>query len=161
MGKRNSSVKRPRHRNHYKTAVKVPIADVLCTRVRATIVFSVCFGKTFLARTCVQTFAFWEHFFDFESGFVMKFESITKPEREAQNDHLEQTISILSRRLQRFSKRAHEICYKTADFWGRRYQRPNPLDKNRALENMCAKPEGEHDFERKTLQMRAVHRVMY
>ena len=69
---------------------------------------------------------------------MVKFESITKPEREAQNDHLEHTTFILSRRLQRFSKRAHEICYKTVDLWGRRFTMANPLDKNRVLENTCA-----------------------
>ena len=66
---------------------------------------------------------------DFESSVVMKFESTTKTKRETQNDHLEHTIFILSKRLQRFSKRAHEICHKTADFLGPRYQRAKPLEK--------------------------------
>ena len=35
----------------------------------------------------------------------MKFESTTKPERNAQNGHLEHTILTLSRGLQWFSKR--------------------------------------------------------
>ena len=35
----------------------------------------------------------------------MKFESTTKPERNAQNGHLERTILTLSRGLQWFSKR--------------------------------------------------------
>ena len=50
------------------------------------------FEKTFLARTRVQTTAFLGPFLDFESGFIVKFESTAKHERKAQNDHLERAI---------------------------------------------------------------------
>ena len=52
----------------------------------------------------MQTTACLEPFyFHFELGFIVKFESTTKPEREAQNGHLEHTILILSRCLQWFA----------------------------------------------------------
>ena len=68
----------------------------------------------------------------------MYFENTTKPQREVQKYNLEHTNSTLSRRLQWFSKRAHKKYYKTAVFWGQGYPRPDPLDKNRGLENTCA-----------------------
>ena len=68
----------------------------------------------------------------------MHFENTTKPQREAQKYNLEHTISTLSQRLQWSSKRAHKKYYKTAVFWGQGYPRPDPLDKNRGLENTCA-----------------------
>ena len=86
----------------------------------------------------VQSITFERQNFDFESAFAMLFESIAKPQREAQKYHLEHTIATLSRRLQWFSKRAHKKYYKTAVFWGQGYPRPDPLDKNRGLENTCA-----------------------
>ena len=52
----------------------------------------VSFEKTFLARTSVQTTAFLVPFFDFESGFLVKFESTAKPKRKTQNDHVERAI---------------------------------------------------------------------
>ena len=117
----------------------MPSASALGTRVRTTVVFSNWIStKTFLVRTRVQTVAFFGQTFDFLSGFVVHFENTTKPQREAQKYHLEHTISTLSRRLQWFSKRAHKKYYKTAVFWGQGYPRPDPLDKNRGLENTCA-----------------------
>ena len=50
------------------------------------------FEKTLLARTRMQTTAFLGPFFDFESGFIVKFESTAKPERKTQIDHLERAI---------------------------------------------------------------------
>ena len=41
-------------------------------------------NKTFLVRTRLQSIAFLLQNFDFELGFVMFFESITKPQRETQ-----------------------------------------------------------------------------
>ena len=54
--------------------------------------------------------------FDFRSGSVVLFESITKPQGEAQSDQSEGTVSTLSRLLQCFSKSVREKCYKSADF---------------------------------------------
>ena len=100
--------------------------------------FKIDLKKTFLVRTRVQTVSFFLQTFDFESGCTVHFENTTKPQREAQKYHLEHTIATLSRRLQWFSKRAHKKYYKTAVFWGQGYPRPDPLDKNRGLENTCA-----------------------
>ena len=63
------------------------------------------FEKTLLVRTKVQSTAFLGPFFDFELGFIVKFESIAKPERKTQNDHLERAIWALSWGLQWFPKR--------------------------------------------------------
>ena len=82
---------------HYKTAVKAAFARVLCTRVRAAIVFSKNdFKITLLVRTRVQSIAFQRQNFDFESDFSVLFESTTKPQREAQNHVFEGTILSFS-----------------------------------------------------------------
>jgi len=128
-------------KKYYKTRAKVPnvlwISYFLHTVSSQSRFFENYSEKTPVARTRVQTVAFWAWNFDFESCFIAPFESTTKPQREAQKYHLEHTIATLSRRLQLFSKRTHKK-YKTAVFWGQGYPRPDPLDKNRGLENTCA-----------------------
>ena len=48
----------------------------------------------------MQTTSFFDHMFDFSLGFIVFFESTTKPQREAQNDQSEGTILTLSWLLQ-------------------------------------------------------------
>ena len=96
------------------------------------------FKKTLLVRTRVQTVAFFGQTFDFCSGFVVHFENTTKLQREAQKYHLQHTISTLSRRLQWFWKSPHKKTLQNRRLLSSRRARPNPLDKNRGLENTCA-----------------------
>ena len=85
---------------HYKPAVKVAIARVLCTRVRATIVFRQNLSKkTFLVRERVQSIDFEMQNFDFESAFAVLFESTTKPQREAQKCIFEGILCKISRKF--------------------------------------------------------------
>ena len=82
------------------------------------------FKRTSLVRTRVQSVGFLMQYFEFRTGFADVFESTTKPQREAQNDQSDRTISTLSRCLQWFSKSAHKKYYKTADFWDRGVRGP-------------------------------------
>ena len=50
-----------------------------------------------MRRDCVQSIMFWDHNLEFRSGFPTGFESITKPQREAQKRQSECTIRALSR----------------------------------------------------------------
>ena len=52
--------------------------------------------KTILSRDSVQSIPLWGHHCDFLLGVALGFESFTKPQQEAQNGHLEYTISFLS-----------------------------------------------------------------
>ena len=141
---------------HYKTAVKATFARVLCTRVRAAVVFSKNdFKITLLVRTRVQSIAFQKQNFDFELDFSVLFESTTKPQREAQNDQSEGTILTLSWLLQWLSRSAQKDYYRTADFWVQVAQGPIHSRKQVVWRTQCAKHEGEHDFEPKTSRTRA------
>ena len=105
----------------------------------------------------MQTTEFFDHILDFSLGFIMLFESITKPQREAQNDQSEGTISTLSGLLQWFSRSAHKKYYRSADFWVQVAQGPIHSRKQMVWRTQCAKHEGEHDFERKTSRTRAAN----
>ena len=91
---------------------------------------------------------------DFRSSFIVLFESTTKPQREAQNDQSEGTISTLSWLLQWFSRSAHKKYYRSADFWVQVAQGPIHSRKQVLWRTQCAKHVGEHDFEQKTLKIR-------
>ena len=54
------------------------------------------FKITLMSRDRVQSIPLWQHDFDFRSGFAVGFESITKPQREAQKRQAECTIRALS-----------------------------------------------------------------
>ena len=60
--------------------------------------------KTICNRHCVQIIQFSEHNFDFRSGLEVEFESITKPQREAQNGQWEYTVQTLSQYYTRCRK---------------------------------------------------------
>ena len=81
--------------------------------------------------------------------------STTKPERECQKDQFEHTILTLSRRLLWFSKRALEKALQNCRLVGSRVpEGQSTQQKPRLGEHMCARAEGEHDFEQNELQMR-------
>ena len=110
---------------YYKTAVKCKVAVALCTRVRTTVVFSkVNFQISLLVRTRVQSIAFKRQNFDFESAFAVLFESIAKPQREAQKRLSETNNCNITRIFQWFSNHTHDFHYKTADFWGSDFRGP-------------------------------------
>ena len=64
------------------------------------------FEITLMSRDHVQSIPLWHHNFNFRSGFALGFESITKPQREAQKCQAECTISTLSLCLHTFPKSA-------------------------------------------------------
>ena len=155
---RRGPPRRPRaHKTHYKTRRKRKVTPTLCTRVRATVVFSKhVFKNAHLNRDHVQKQHSEMRYFEFLSSFAVFFGSITKPERECQKDKFEHTILTLSRRLQWFSKRAHRKALQNTTLWTPRVpEGQSTRQKPRSGEHMYATPEGEHDFELKTLKMQA------
>ena len=113
--------------------------------------FKIEFKKMLLVRTRLQTVAFFWWTFDFESGFAVHFESITKPQREAQKSLWEHTILTLSRVFKAFSKSAHKIHYKTRYFWTWSARSPIHSIKTEVKKSLVAKPEREHEFGPKRL----------
>ena len=78
--------KRPRSMNHCKTTVKVPVARIFCTCVRAKNVFRKRFSKKrYESRQCAKYNVLGPHF-DFRLGFAIGFECNTKPQREFQSN---------------------------------------------------------------------------
>ena len=82
------------------------------------------FEKTILSRDRVQSMAFSVHTCAFRCGFIVVFESTTKPLREAQKYLFERIMCGFSGLLQRFSKGPRKTYYKPADFCTRGRQGP-------------------------------------